>query len=154
MSGYEALKFLHIAAVIAWIGGGIGIFTLQTRLMMANERGPLMAIGGQMESFSKVYFSPLAAATLLTGMFMVGTTDGLSFTDAWILIGFGGIVVSMGIGLGAIRPTGQKLVQESQKTPPDGAAMAGYAKRMRVLTVTNLVLLMVVVWAMVVKPGL
>ena len=152
MTGYELLKFLHVAAVIAWIGGGIGITFIQLRLGAAGDRGALMSIGRQMEAMGKVYYSPLAALTLATGIWMVAAY-GLSFGDAWVVIGLGGIAVSMAIGLGFISPTGRKLLAESQEPEPNGALLAGYAKRMRALGITNLTLLMVVVWAMVAKPG-
>ena len=153
MTGYELLKFLHVAFVIAWLGGGIGIAVLQLRLGAAGDRPGLMAIGRQMERFGKTYYTPLAVATLVTGVWMVATTSGLSFEDAWIVIGFAGIAVSMAIGLGFIAPTGRKLLEESGKPQPDGSVIAGLSARMRMLGYTNLALLMVVVWAMVVKPG-
>lgn len=154
MSGYEFLKFLHVAAVIAWVGGPVILTVLQARLRRAGEHATLMAIGRQMETVGKIYFSPLAATTLVTGILMVATTDGLSFGDPWILIGFGGIVATMAIGLGAITPTGKKLAEASGATPPDTGAIAGLSQRMTTLTIVNLVILFFVVWAMVVKLGL
>jgi uncharacterized membrane protein len=154
MSGYELLKFLHVAAVIAWLGGPVVLQVLQARLRRAGDRATLMGIGRQMETMGKVYFSPLAAATLLTGILMVATTDGMSFGDPWILIGLLGIAVTMGIGLGVIAPTGKKLAEASQATPPDGATIAALSQRMTTLTIINIVILFFVVWAMVVKLGL
>lgn len=152
MTGYELLKFVHIASVIAWIGGGIGIAVLQIRLSAAEDRPGLMAIGRQMEAMGKIYYSPLAIVTLGTGVWMV-TTSGWSFEELWIVIGIAGIFVSMAIGLGLIAPTGRKLLAEGTKPEPDFGAIATYSTRMRILGTTNLALLMFVVWAMVAKPG-
>ena len=154
MSGYEVLKFLHVAAVIAWVGAPVVLTVLQARLRRAGDRATLMGIGRQMETMGKAYFSPLAAATLVTGILMVATTDGLSFTDPWIMIGFAGIVATMGIGFGAITPTGKKLGEASQATPPDGPAIASLSQRITTLTIINIVILFVVVWAMITKPGM
>lgn len=154
MSGYEVLKFLHIAAVIAWVGGPVVLTVIQARLRRAEDRATLMGIGRQMETMGKVYFSPLAAATLVTGVLMVATTDGLSFEDPWIVIGIAGIAATLGIGLGVITPTGKKLGEASQATPPDGAVIANLSRRVTTLTIVNIVILFFVVWAMVVKPGL
>lgn len=112
-----------------------------------------MSVGRQMEGMGKRFFSPMAATTLVTGILMVATTDGLSFGDT-IVIGLAGVAVSMALGMAAITPTGRKMLEESQKQPPDPGIMAGYASRLRVLSLTNLVILMFVVWAMVTKPGL
>jgi uncharacterized membrane protein len=154
MSGYELLKFLHVVAVIAWVGGPVVLTVLQARLRRAGDRATLMGIGRQMETMGKAYFSPLAAATLVTGILMVATTDGMSFGDPWILIGLLGIAATMGIGLGVIAPTGKRLAEAAQATPPDGAAIATLSQRMTTLTVVNIAILFFVVWAMVVKLGL
>lgn len=153
MSGYELLKFLHVAAVIAWAGGSVLLTVLQARLRGAGDRATLMGIGRQMESMGKIYYSPLAAATLITGIWMVATTDGLSFEDPWIAMGLLGIAATLGIGLGAITPTGKKLAEASQAAPPDGATIAKLSKRITTLTLINLAILFFVVWVMVVKPG-
>ena len=151
MSGYEILKFLHVAAVITWVGGAVAFAFLQARLRRAGDRATLMGVGRQMETMGKVFFSPLAAATLLTGILMVATTDGLSFSDPWVVIGLAGIAVTLGIGLGVIAPSGKKLAAASQATPPDGAAIASLSQRMTMLTMINIVILFFVVWAMVTK---
>ncbi len=154
MSGYEFLKFLHVAAVIAWVGAPVAFAVLQARLRKAEDRAALMGMGRQMETMGKIYFSPLAAATLVTGILMVATTDGLSFGDPWILLGFAGMAATLGIGLGVITPMGKKLAEASQAVPPDGAAIAILSKRMAMLSIVNIVILFFVVWAMVVKLGM
>ena len=154
MSGYEVLKFLHVAAVISWVGAPVLLTVLQARLRGAGDRATLMGIGRQMETLGKAYFSPLAATTLVTGILMVATTDGLSFTDPWIVIGFAGIAATMGIGLGVITPTGKKLGEAAQATPPDGPAIANLSQRITTLTIINIVILFCVVWAMITKPGM
>jgi hypothetical protein len=106
-----------------------------------------------METVGKMYFSPLAAATLVTGVLMIATTDGLSFEDPWVVIGIAGIAVTLGIGLGVITPTGKKLAEASQATPPDGTAIASLSKRITTLSLVNIVILFFVVWAMITKLG-
>ena len=152
MSGYELLKFLHVTAVIAWIGGGIGIAVLQMRVGAAGDRAGLLSIGRQMEQFGKIYYSPLAAVTLGTGVWMV-LTSGFDFEEPWIVTGLVGIAVSMAVGLGMITPTGRKLLAESTKPEPDFPAIAALSKKMRALGMTNLAILVAVVLAMVAKPG-
>lgn len=153
MSGYEFLKFLHVLAVIGWVGGAIGFFVLQARLGAAGDRQGLMSVGRQMEHMGKLYFSPLAVVTLVTGVWMVATTEGISFEDAWIVMGFAGILVTLTIGLGVITPTGKRLLEESRKPEPSGAAIASYGKRIRALSLINILVLVVVVWSMVARPG-
>ena len=154
MSGYEFLKFLHVAAVIAWAGGSVLLTLLQARLKKAGDRATLMGIGRQMEAMGKVYYSPLAAATLITGVLMVATTDGLSFEDPWIVIGLLGIAATLGIGLGVITPTGKRLAEAAQAAPPDGPEIARLSQRITTLAIINIVILFFVVWVMVVKLGI
>jgi hypothetical protein len=154
VSGYEVLKFLHIAAVIGWIGGAVALTVLQAGLRGAADRASLIGVGRQMETMGKIYYGPLAAATLVTGILMVATTDGLTFGDPWVVIGIAGIAVTLGISLGVITPTGKKLVEASEATPPDGAAIASLSQRIRNLTVVNIAILFFIVWAMVTKLGM
>ncbi len=153
MSGYEFLKFLHVLAVVAWVGGAIGLFVLQGRLGAAGDRQGLMSVGRQMEDMGKFYYSPLALVTLVTGIWMVATTEGMSFEEAWVVMGFAGIVLTLAIGVGVITPTGKKLLEEVQKPEPNGAAIASYANRIRALSLINIIVLVLVVWAMVARPG-
>jgi hypothetical protein len=154
VSGYEFLQFVHVAAVIAWVGAPVILTVLQARLRRAGDHATLMGIGRQMETVGKIYFSPLAATTLVTGILMIATTDGLSFGDPWVLIGFAGIAATMAMGLGVITPTGKKLAEASGAKPPDTAAITALSQRITTLTVVNMVILFFVVWAMVAKPGL
>lgn len=153
MSGFEILKFLHVLSAIFWLGGAFGIFVLQVRLNSAGDRAGMMAVGRQLDAWGKIYFSVLSLATLITGIAMIATTDGLSFTDTWVLVGFGGVVVTMGVGIGGIGPVSKKLVEEGQKAEPDGAAMAAWGQRIRTFTLINISILTVVVFMMVTRPG-
>ena len=154
MSGYEILKFLHVLAVIGWIGGGLAVAYLQGRMGAAGDRAGLLSIGRQMEAMGKQYFGPLAVVTLVTGVLMVATTEGLTFGDAWILIGLGGIVASMGLGFGGFQPTGRRLLEESQKPDPDPATLGALSGRLKMFSILNLTVLSLVVLAMVTKVGL
>lgn len=154
MSGFELWKFLHVLFAIAWLGGGIGIFVLQARLRAAEDRVGLMAVGRQMEGLAKTYYMPAAAGALLSGVASVIASDAYGFGDVWIGIGFAAIIITMGVGLGMISPTGRKLVAEADKTPPDPGVMTALSNRLRILTLVNLAVLVIAVWAMVVKPGL
>ena len=153
MSGFELLKFLHVVFVVAWVGGAIGLFVIQTRMRAAGDMPGLMSLGRQMEAMGKVYYGPLSVLTLLTGILMIATTDGYGFSDPWVVIGLAAIVITLVIGLGVIAPTGAKMLEESAKPEPDRAVAAGYASRMRVLSMVNIAILIVAIWAMVVKPG-
>jgi uncharacterized membrane protein len=153
MTGFELWKYLHVVSAIAWVGGAIAIFVLQTRLGSAGDRAGLMAVGGQMEWMGKRYYAPIAAVTLITGIGAVASSNVYGYGDVWVIIGLAGIAVTMGIGLGVIAPTGKKLLAEGAKTPPDPGAMAALSGRIRALTLVNTAILLIVVWAMVTRPG-
>lgn len=154
MSGYELLKFVHVLAVIAWVGAAIGFTVLQARLGNAGDRAGLMSFGRQMETMGPQYYGSLTVLTLVTGIWMVATTEGIAFGDPWILIGLAGLVVTFAVGLGLITPTGKRLLEESERPAPDAAAIGALSARMRAFTLMNLIILVIVVWAMVTKPGL
>jgi hypothetical protein len=71
--------------------------------------------------------------------------------QAWISFGFGGVLVGVVLGVAFSGPQGKALVSELKSG--DSAAQARGIRIGRV-SVLELLILIVVVWAMVFKPGL
>jgi uncharacterized membrane protein len=150
MTKYEVFKFIHITAVIVWIGGGmLGVFfTERARRADAVHR---LGIAGDMAFASQRLFGPGSGIALLAGILMVVDNGALSFGQTWIVIGLVGFALSAAIGGGMLGPQVKKLIAELEAG--DGAA----DKRLTLITrlqYLDLGLLMIVIWAMVSKPGL
>lgn len=148
---YEAMKFLHVAAAVVWIGGGTWSYLLVRRLQAAGP-GALGPVQAQVSWFGKAVLTPVSVLALFTGMYLVlfGSFDP---KEAWIAVGVAGILASIVVGMGVISPTGTKLGRLVAEHGPTHEAVPGLQRRVRAASVFNLVVLWLVLFAMVVRPG-
>lgn len=145
---YEWLKFGHVVGAIIWVGAGIAFSFVTLRLADA-DLPTKKAFAHAAEKVGPLF--PLAALLVLgLGIWMVLDTPAIGFGDTWILIGFGGILLS-GVVQGLRAPSGKRLNQELEAGDP--AAHTTWRSMAR-LNWVDVALLLIVVWAMVTKPGL
>ena len=153
MTRYELLRLLHLVGAIAWVGGGLGLLVLHRQLARIHDHTTLASIARQSQAVGNRLFVPAGLATVGFGIALVATSDAYGFGELWILIGFGGIVAS-GVAQGVVAaPAGKRFLA----LMADGADEATVAAALRRATLGNsldVVLLLVVIVAMVVKPTL
>lgn len=151
MSRYDVLRLLHIVAAMVWVGGVLVMRIVGNRLKTAD---PAHRLGFTRDQAALIrgLFTPAAAAILATGMWMVVDAPGFAFDQAWIAIGLVVVIGSMGLAHGYTLPRIGRAValMESGRGPEAGTIMTRLTPVIR----TVIVLLVVTVWAMVVKPGL
>src|SRR5262249_12890593 len=75
-SAYLLVKFIHVAAAIVWVGGGLTMSLLNARLARVQDRQGTMVLDQQAEFFGKAVFGPSAIVTLLAGVGLVGLSGG------------------------------------------------------------------------------
>jgi uncharacterized membrane protein len=150
---YETLNLIHVVAVIVWMGGSIMISVLLARTIANKDAAAVGGILGQGEFLGRFVFNPAGIVTLGAGIWMV--IDGpWEFSEAWISIGFVGIAA--GALLGALyyprqfRAAGEAL--EGGAGLAD-TAVANPLNRLRMVASAETLLLLIVVWAMITKPG-
>lgn len=152
MPGYEILKLLHVVAAIAWLGGGL-FHTFAT--VQVRRSAPALTVEWHevAESAGGRYYGPAAMMTLAAGVGMVLIDASIGFGDAWIVIGLAGVAISVVTGSVLIaRATGAVL--EARRGGADESTVARLERRLDLVNAADLTVLLVVVWAMVAKPGL
>jgi uncharacterized membrane protein len=147
----SAVKFLHVVAVIVWLGGVASLTVLNLRLARTASRDALSALSDASEFYGRVVVGPAAALTLLAG---IATTlsAGFRFGSLWITWGFAAILLSVLLGATLIRMTTARL--RTAATAGDGAGVPVLQRRLKLLNGLNMLLLLSTVWAMVAKPTL
>lgn len=150
MEVFEIYKFLHVSAAIVWVGGGIFGAILTRRALSAPPEHTL-GIARDMDHVSKRLFVPAALATLLFGILMVVDAEPYGFGQAWIIIGLGGVALSIAVGAGFLGPQSEKLVEELEAGDPSAISRLETVDK---VALVDLAVLLIVVWAMVAKPGL
>jgi uncharacterized membrane protein len=150
---YNLFKFLHVAAVIVWVGGLIALTVIPARLARQEGAAATAALGRQAAFYGRSVVGPAAVITLVAGIVMV-VVGRLGFNELWIAYGFLGIVVSMGLGGGLLSRLGSQLAELGESDDPDTARIAALQARLRTFNAINVLILLSVVWAMVFKPTL
>lgn len=150
MSLSETLKFVHVLFAVVWVGGGIFLYIATWR----SKKGPLahkLAMARNGEIAGRIFMLS-GIVVLAMGVWMVLDTDAYDFSQAWILIGLIGLIASAALG-GAFFDPQSKATVADYEVGDEAAGDARLAKIINVATL-DLLLLIVIVWAMVVKPGL
>jgi uncharacterized membrane protein len=151
MTKFETFKFVHVLAATAWVGGSIAAQLLALRLKTADP-GHRLGFARDMRFVSQWIFLPAALVTFLFGSLMIEETTAYDYEQAWIAIGNAGVIAAFVVAAAFLVPQTRKAVRlmESGRGPEAGAVIGRASRVARVL----IVLLLVVVWAMVTKPGL
>ena len=147
----DVLLFVHIVAVMAWLGGGFlaGVFAGRMKTADPEHR---LGFARLMRKVSTGLFMPAAIVVLLAGTWLVIDSEVFEFDQLWISIGFGVVVITAAMGPLFFKPTIERGIaaMESGDGPAVGAAM----QRLGMGSKAALVLEFFAVWAMIVKPGL
>ena len=153
MTLYALLKFLHVVSVVIWVGSGFGLLVLTRLLRRSGDRRGALSVGRQLETLGKLLFTPAAVSTLVFGIAMVVTADSFSFGDAFILIGFGAIAVSVILSVAVRLPTGASIGTFVQEGGPDDPRIDEAFSRLMRVNVADQTILIVTIWAMVTQVG-
>jgi uncharacterized membrane protein len=149
---YDFLLFLHVLTAVVWVGGGLALNFLGTRLVAAGTSAEIAGFARQVEWIGTRVFMPSSLVLLLAGIFM--TIDAWSFDELWIAIGMGGFLYSFINGAFFVGPlsgrTG-KLISEKGADDPE---ISANIQRIFFLGRIELAVLVIVVWAMTMKPTL
>lgn len=154
MSLYEWLKFLHILAAITWVGGGLLLQILGSRLARARDEEGLARFAGDIETLGPRVFAPASMILLGLGVWMVLINDSWAFTQLWIVLALVGFGLSFLTGIAYFGPSAKRLAQALETEGPTGAAVQRLIRQNQMVSRIDLLILLGIVWVMVFKPGL
>lgn len=150
---YTLFKFVHVLAVIVWVGGLTTIALITARLGREQDRSAQAAMSRQTAFLGQIVIGPSAGVTLIAGIVMV-VDSGIGFDTLWIVWGLVGVVVSMGLGATVLRKAGEQLNELAPTAEPGDPRVVALQSQLRVTGLFNLLLLVSVVAMMVFKPTL
>ena len=149
----EILKLVHVVAVIVWLGGSFMLGILFERAQRSKDEATVLGLANIGEFVGKAVFNPAGIITLAAGIWLVIELDGIGFSEAWISLGFLGVALGAILGM-AFYPKTLRRVQAGIET--DGLLSnetLGALRTLRLVSSLEWLFLIVVVWAMVFKPG-
>jgi hypothetical protein len=152
MSYYELLVTVHVLAAIVWVGSDIHAQFLGVR---AQKRGAEATATFALDMADWGNRALIASSLLLIITGVLGVIEGpWEFSQAWISIGLTVWVIGFVLGAGFFGPTLKRI---SGYVAEDGGVMTERSEvlwsRVILATRIQLVLLVIVVIAMVTKPG-
>ncbi len=150
---YTLFKFIHVAAVIIWIGGVCTITFINARLAREKEQAGLLSLARLSNFYGRAVVGPAAIITLIAGI-ATAANVGMDFGALWLTWGFVGILGHFVIGVGFMRRTTANLNQLAPTVALHDPRIRALQGRLTTLNVINLLLLFSVVGAMVFKPTL
>lgn len=148
---FTVLKFLHVAAVVAWVGGDIVLTLLAQQVRSNGTAEEMTALLGRIERISKTFFAPLSVVVLVMGIGM-GIIGG-NMSAPWMSIGFLGVFLSAGIAMGYLTPKGRELAALIRQHGSSHPEVMRLGDRMMLVARIDLAILIVVIAVMVFKPG-
>ena len=154
MTRYELFKLLHVVGAMAWVGAGIGLLVLNRQLIRTRDYAGLLTVSRQSQALGTRLFIPASLFTVVFGVALVATQPGYRFTDLWILIGFGGIILSGVAQMTVAERANRRFLHVAEQHGLDHPEVAGAARRLTVGSAADIAILLIVVWAMVAKPAL
>lgn len=152
MTRFELLAMLHGIGVIAWVGGGLALVLLYAFAVRAGDYDGLATSVRQSRVLGTWLYGPASVVTAATGIALVATEDAVGFTDLWILIGIGGIVLGPIVQTTMGDRARSRYLTILANDEGDRAQLRAAARAVTLIGVVDIAMLLIVVWAMYAKP--
>jgi hypothetical protein len=150
MSVYPYVEFVHIAAVVLWLGGGsLSVFSA-VKAERAHNAADFARVLSDTLFFSMRLFVPAGLVAFACGLAMAYLAE--LFSELWISIGIGGFAVTFLTGALVIRPRAEKLLPLIRSGAP-AADVFGPGREIIAIAKFDYVMLFTIVSDMVLKPG-
>lgn len=139
---------------VTWVGGDITIQILAIRLVRTNDPEKLRYFAGEVEWTGTRVFTPAALLLLGLGIWMVILEPAWTFGQFWILAGIAMFAYSFLVGAIYLGPQSAKLKRAYEREGAVSVEATDILKRLFLASRIELALLILIVFDMVLKPGL
>ncbi len=139
---------------VTWVGGDITIQILAIRLVRTRDAEKLRYFAGEVEWTGTHVFTPAALLLLGIGIWMVILEPAWTFGQFWVLAAIAMFAYSFLVGAFFLGPQSAKLKRTYEREGAESTAATDILKRLFLASRIELALLILIVFDMVLKPGL
>jgi len=151
---YNSLKFVHVLSAVVWVGGACTLQTFAIRINGTGDGARMATFAKDAEYVGNRIFLPSSIILLVSGIFTIRESSGIwSYDQTWVQIGLAMIVVSIAIGAGFLGPEAGRVARAIDAGGVDSPEAKERINRIFLVSRFELVLLLLVIFDMVVKPG-
>ena len=151
MTWYELWLFLHISAVVLWIGGAVAVQVFGALAKASGEPARSAAFGKDTGVMVRWVFMPSSLVVLVSGLLLVheGNWD---WGEWFVVLGLAGWAV---VAVTAFGYLGRALRNVGMRMATEGPSPALGAEMNRLILVARILILVLfaILFVMVVKPG-
>jgi uncharacterized membrane protein len=145
---YNAVKFLHIAAAVCWVGGGVVLMYLGVLGSRAADEEAQLVVVRQTNLLATTWFIPASLSTVIFGI-VAATLAGV-WSHGWVVLGLVGFAATFATGNFVIKPTGERIARHESAGRRDLALAEG--RKLTTVARFDYVMLFTVIFDMVFKP--
>jgi uncharacterized membrane protein len=151
MNLYGSLKFLHVLSVVIWIGGVTALWLTTLRLARASDYSTVARLLPVGMNYGQRVVGPASGVVLLTGIWMASI--GHLWNTPWVGIGMTGILLHFILGATLVRRSWMDIGRQVNDSSHDEGRLTAAVKRATVVSWIYLLIMVIVIAAMVLKPG-
>jgi uncharacterized membrane protein len=150
MSVREVYLLLHILSAMVWMGGSVMTHMFAVRAGRSGDSAHTLGFAKDAAVAGRV-LTGAGVSAALWGILLVLEADAYEWEQTWIAIGIFGVLIGALLGARFFAPQIRKLIAQLESGAAEAAATL---RRIQLVGRIELVVLAVVLWAMVTKPGL
>ncbi|HXG77579.1 MAG TPA: DUF2269 family protein [Gaiellaceae bacterium] len=151
MSAYDIWLFVHVSAVVVWLGGGFAAQVLTVLAKRSGDPARVGALGRDLGFMATKVFLPASLVVFATGVLL--TEDGgWSWSEPFVWLG---VLGWAGVSLAAFGYVTREIGAVGARMAAEGPspALAARVGRLVLLARIFLLVLFAIVFLMTVKPG-
>jgi len=151
---YNSLKFVHVLSAVVWVGGACTLQAFAIRINGTGDGLRMATFAKDAEYVGNRIFLPSSIILLVSGIFTIHESGGgWSYDQTWVQIGLAMILVSIAIGAGFLGPEAGRIARAIDTGGVGSPEAKQRINRIFLVSRFELVLLLLVIFDMVVKPG-
>src|SRR5512134_3875726 len=139
---------------VVWVGGNVVLQVLAVRMARSNDGARMAAFAGEVQWVGNHVAAPASGLLLILGIWMVIDEPAWTFDQLWILAALGMFAFSFLSGILFLGPSSGRLKRIYGSEGVDSPNATALLNRLFLVSRIELVLLILIVFDMVLKPGL